>query len=79
MSSVFFRFRNQKEDQRVIFDGTGITVFELKREIINISKLGDGKDFDLILKSPDGTEGKPMLCEPVAGLATCCQSTFSNQ
>lgn len=78
MSSVFFRFRNQKEDQRVIFDGTGITVFELKREIINISKLGDGKDFDLILKSPDGTEGKPLVRKSASGLATRCQSTFSN-
>lgn len=31
------------------FHGTGITVFELKREIINVSGLGDGTDFDLYI------------------------------
>ena len=46
-SSVFFKFRSSKEPQRISFDGTGITVFELKREIINVSGLGDGSDFDL--------------------------------
>jgi protein MPE1 len=56
-SSVFFRFRSQKEPTRVTFDGTGISVFELKREIINMSKLGDGSDFELILSSDDGNEG----------------------
>ena len=57
-SSVFFRFKSQKEPTRVIFDGTGISVFELKREIITLSKLGDGTDFELILSSDDGGEGK---------------------
>jgi len=38
-----------KEPQRITFDGTGITVFELKREIINVSGLGDGSDFDLYI------------------------------
>lgn len=41
----------------VTFDGTGISVFELKREIITISKLGDGTDFELVITSEDGTEG----------------------
>lgn len=58
MSSVFYKFRNQVESQRVTFDGTGITVFELKRDIISLSKLGDGSDFDLILRNPDTDEGK---------------------
>ena len=46
-SSVFFKFKSSKEPQRITFDGTGITVFELKREIIHVSGLGDGTDFDL--------------------------------
>jgi protein MPE1 len=46
-SSVFFKFKSSKEPQRITFDGTGITVFELKREIINVSGLGNGADFDL--------------------------------
>jgi protein MPE1 len=55
-SSVFFKFKSQKEPQRVTFDGTGITVFELKREIINISGLGDGADFDLSIYDDSGSE-----------------------
>jgi protein MPE1 len=56
-SSVFFRFKSQKEPSRATFDGTGISVFELKREIILQSRLGDGTDFELILSSVDGNEG----------------------
>jgi protein MPE1 len=48
MSSwVLFKFKSSKEPIRINFDGTGITVFELKRDIINVSQLGDGTDFDL--------------------------------
>jgi protein MPE1 len=54
-SSVFFRFKSQKEPSRVAFDGTGISVFELKREIITMSKLGDGTDFELILMTDDSS------------------------
>ncbi|KAL9128463.1 MAG: hypothetical protein Q9217_002867 [Psora testacea] len=55
-SSVFFRFKSQKEPSRVTFDGTGISVFELKREIITQNKLGDGLDFELIITSEDTNE-----------------------
>ena len=57
-SSVFFRFKSQKEPSRVAFDGTGISVFELKREIIVMNKLGDGTDFELVITSADTNEGK---------------------
>lgn len=40
------------------FDGTGISVFELKREIINKSGLGDGTDFDLYIYTDDNSEGE---------------------
>jgi protein MPE1 len=56
-SSVFFKFKSQKEPTRVEFDGTGISVFELKRDIIIKSGLGDGKDFDLAIYNEDGNEG----------------------
>ena len=59
-SSVFFRFKSQKEPTRVAFDGTGISVFELKREIILSNRLGDGSDFELIISSEDTGEGKRM-------------------
>lgn len=57
-SSVFFKFKSQKEPTRVEFDGTGISVFELKRDIILKSGLGDGTDFDLAIYSEDGSEGE---------------------
>ena len=56
-SSVFFKFKSSKEPQRITFDGTGITVFELKKEIISTSGLGDGTDFDLSIYSEDASEG----------------------
>lgn len=57
-SSVFFKFKSQKEHTRVTFDGTGITVFDLKREIITLHKLGDGTDFNLHIYNEDTNEGK---------------------
>lgn len=56
-SSVFFKFKSQKEPSRVTFDGTGISVFELKRQIIQINRLGDGSDFDLAIYNQDSNEG----------------------
>lgn len=62
-SSVFYRFRNVKDPTRIEFDGTGISVFELKRDIIIKSGLGDGTDFDLAIVSDDGSnEGKLHQC-----------------
>ncbi|ESZ91378.1 hypothetical protein SBOR_8230 [Sclerotinia borealis F-4128] len=55
-SSVFFKFKSQKEPSRVEFDGTGISVFELKRDIIIKSGLGDGTDFDLAIYNEEGNE-----------------------
>lgn len=55
-SSVFFKFKSQKEPSRVEFDGTGISVFELKRDIIIKSGLGDGTDFDLAIYNEDSNE-----------------------
>ena len=57
-SSVYFKFKSQKEPSRISFDGTGISVFELKRDIIVQSGLGDGTEFDLKIFSEDLSEGK---------------------
>ncbi len=57
-SSVYFKFKSQREPTRVEFDGTGISVFELKRDIITKSGLGDGTDFDLAIYTDDGKEGE---------------------
>ncbi|KAK7951602.1 DWNN domain-containing protein [Apiospora aurea] len=55
-SSVFYKFKSQKEPSRVEFDGTGISVWELKRDIIKQSGLGDGTDFDLFIYAEDYSE-----------------------
>ncbi|CAG8424535.1 unnamed protein product [Penicillium salamii] len=55
-SSVHFKFKSSKEPSRVTFDGTGISVFELKREIISQSRLGDGSDFELSIYNEDTRE-----------------------
>lgn len=43
------------------FDGPGISVFEVKREIIHISQLGDGTDFDLAIYNEDTNDGKCLM------------------
>jgi protein MPE1 len=57
-SSVFFRWKSQKDHIRVAFDGTGISVFELKRQVILSNRLGDGTDFDLAIYNEDTKDGK---------------------
>ncbi|VEU23364.1 DEKNAAC104455 [Brettanomyces naardenensis] len=51
MAVIYYRFRSQKPDQisTIRFDGTGLTVFELKREIIYANKLLNATDVDLFL------------------------------
>jgi len=60
-SSIFFRFKSQKEPIQITFDGTSLSVFEVKRDIIAISKLGDGTDFDLDIYTTDGKERESTL------------------
>lgn len=55
-STIFYRFRSQKESDRILFDGTGLTVFDLKREIIQENRLGDGTDFQIRIYNPDTNE-----------------------
>jgi protein MPE1 len=57
-SSIFFRFRSQKDATQINFDGNSLSVFEVKREIMRIGRLGDGKDFDLDIFTSDTNESK---------------------
>jgi hypothetical protein len=57
-SYVYFKFKSQKEPQRVTIDGPHTDVWNLKREIIAISRLGDGTDFDLKIYKENSNEGK---------------------
>ncbi|KAI9445590.1 DWNN-domain-containing protein [Lactarius indigo] len=55
-SSVFYKFKSQKTESRVTFDGTGISVFDLKKEVILANSLGKANDFDLVVL--DGSSGE---------------------
>lgn len=66
-SYVYFKFKSQKEPQRVTIDGPHTDVWNLKREIITISRLGDGTDFDLKIYKENSNEGKlprSQICSP---------------
>jgi len=51
-SSVFYKFKSQRDESRVSFDGTGISVFDLKKEIILANNL-KAPDFDLHIYDPN--------------------------
>lgn len=68
-SSVHFKFKSQREPSRVTFDGTGISVFELKREIISQNRLGDGTDFELSIYNEDTGEGRSIVKTLLLNLA----------
>lgn len=76
-SSVHFKFKSQKEPSRVTFDGTGISVFELKREIISQSKLGDGTDFELSVLNEDTGEGE--FSDTMQSMSRPSHAEFTNE
>ena len=57
-SSVFYKFSSRKDESRVTFDGTGISVFDLKREIILANNMGKANDFDLHIFDATSKQGK---------------------
>ena len=57
-SFVFYKFKSQREPSRIAFDGTSITVFDLKKEIIAENKMGKGADFDFAIYHADTEEGR---------------------
>lgn len=59
MSSVFYRFKSRKDESRVTFDGTGISIFDLKKEIIIANGLSKANDFDLVVLDGSTEEGVP--------------------
>lgn len=61
MSSVYYKFASSKNESRVTFDGTHVSVFDIKKEIMLNNKMGSGKDFDLGLYDAATGEGKRLL------------------
>lgn len=58
MAVIYYRFKSQKPEQisTIRFDGTGLTVFELKREIIYANKLLTATDVNIYLYSSEDPE-----------------------
>jgi len=74
-SSVFYKFSSRKDESRVTFDGTGISVFDLKREIIIANNMGKANDFDLHIFDATSKQGKYSTCVPISHLTIRRQST----
>ncbi|KAF8327187.1 DWNN domain-containing protein [Cantharellus anzutake] len=55
-SSVSYKFKSQKNESKIAFDGTGISVFDLKKEMILANNFGKAVDFDLLLYDQAGKE-----------------------
>ncbi|GJN88012.1 hypothetical protein Rhopal_000967-T1 [Rhodotorula paludigena] len=55
-SFVFYKFKSQREPSRIAFDGTAISVWDLKKEIIAENKMGKGADFDFAIYHADTEE-----------------------
>lgn len=55
-SSVYYKFKAQREESKISFDGTGISVFDLKKEVILANNLKDNRDVDLLLYDPSSNQ-----------------------
>lgn len=67
-SSVFYKWASRKDESRVTFDGTGITVFDLKREIIIANNLVKGTDFDVHVYDAATNQGQFVVLEKIWGV-----------
>jgi hypothetical protein len=57
MSQIYFKFKAAKDFDTATFDGTSISAFDLKRQIMLTKKLGKGTDFDLVISNAQSGEG----------------------
>ncbi|GAA97829.1 uncharacterized protein L969DRAFT_77888 [Mixia osmundae IAM 14324] len=56
-SSIYYKFRSQKDASTITFDGTGISVFDIKKDIIAANKMGGkASDFDFAIFNPETDE-----------------------
>jgi hypothetical protein len=63
-SSVFYKWASRKDESRVTFDGTGISVFDLKREIILANNMSKANDFELYIYDTTSKQGMHYWCCP---------------
>ena len=77
-SAVYYKFKSQRNESRIAIDGTGISVFDLKREIIQANDLGKAMDIDLQVFEPKGEQGplhRLSLLNPARPYRQTLQST----
>ena len=77
-SSVFYKFKSQRDESRVTFDGTGISVFDLKKEIVIAHNLGKANDFDLVIFDRSSNEGA-LLCATQVTLTVVYISSYTTE
>lgn len=58
MSFIHYKFKSSKDYDTITFEGMGLALWELKREIVQAKKLGTGGDFDLVVTNAQNNEGK---------------------
>jgi len=56
-SFVYYKFKSQRDESKVAFNGTGISVADLKREIMTAKGLDKAPDVDIVLLDPKSDEG----------------------
>jgi len=61
MSLIFYKFKSLKEYDAFKFEGNGVSVWELKKEIIKEKRLTKATDYELILNNAQTKEGRTFL------------------
>lgn len=57
MSFIHYKFRSAKDVDTINFEGLGLPLWELKKEIIQAKRLGSANDFDLVVTNAQSNEG----------------------
>ena len=72
MAAIHYRFKNVPGEHRINFDGAGLAVSEIKRQIVQQGKVGKGPDFDLLIKNVQTNEGACSLprCQHAAEMGS---------
>lgn len=65
-ASVFYKFKSARTPSRITFDGSGISVWDLKRQIMLQNRMGKGTDFDLAVCSAETDEGEQRILTHVS-------------
>ncbi|PWN45273.1 DWNN-domain-containing protein [Ceraceosorus guamensis] len=55
-ASIYYKFKSARAPSRITFDGVGMSVWDLKREIMLQNRMGKGTDFDLVIASTETDE-----------------------